>query len=249
MINKLMNIKLIIIGIVLIGMTAFVSCEKEEIANLNAKGQATEKSVLNKEIITLDNIGEGHNYLLAEMEKKPLLRSDNKTFKDVFKDMEHLLTISDKYDFKSNIKPDMRITPEEFMNIFGDIQLNEDFFINFQQRFVTFITNNKYFDPIIANAVINSMNNTSLVDISQLDDKMVGYTSVLVGNNIYNSSQNYWSNYGINFRSTTASDRTVIWVDVGMGICGCACGPIMGMLWGAAASDCYLRCVELSAVN
>ena len=39
-----MNIKLIIIGLIIFGMTALVSCEKEETANLNDKEQTTQIS-------------------------------------------------------------------------------------------------------------------------------------------------------------------------------------------------------------
>ena len=108
--------KLIVAVMVIIGITAFMSCNKdsEQIGDNPSK-----------ETITIDNLGEVHNFLLAEYEKANLKsESNSKTFGDVYNRLEKLLINSDKYSVNSTIASSLSESEKQVIfDSFADIKL------------------------------------------------------------------------------------------------------------------------------
>lgn len=250
--NLINNFKIttILLIAVFIGLISFSSCEKE-----NSTNEITDKPEYpnirqTKEFITIDNIGEAHNYLLSELEKNPSLRNDNKTLFDIINDMKVILEKSEIYSNKSVINTGLPTHPDRIYEAFGDIELNADFFEVFKSRFRDYIKNNQYLDKEVANEILISLENYSEINTESLNENMIGFPSVTSSNNVYKSSLIYWNNYGISFnRSVNAepSDRGIIWADAAGAVLGATCSwGLMSVLMAAAASDAYIRCVELA---
>ncbi len=223
--NKLKS-KLIIAVMLIIGATAFMSCEGEGVINEIDDSTNTVNLSPNKDLIdiTLDNIGDLHNYLLAELANDSVLMSNNTTFGDVLADMETILVNSDVYSTQSNINTGIITSLQDVVDLFSDIKLDEDFLANFEPMFRNYITNHAYLDEAITTTILNSMDYHKSINTDSINSTMIGYTSVLIGNNIYAASNQYWTGYFPSKSVMKDPDAdTLVWVDLAGGVLGASC--------------------------
>ncbi|MEA3443790.1 MAG: hypothetical protein U9R19_03605 [Bacteroidota bacterium] len=76
---------------------------------------------------------------------------------------------------------------------------------------------------------------------------MVGYTGVLIANNVYASSDQYWTAYfSLKSVMKDPDTTTLIWVDAAGGLLGASCTwGLMGYLMTAAVSHAYVKACEM----
>lgn len=203
-----------------------------------------------KEQITLENLGQVHNYLLAKYENSNLKSaSTSKTFGDIYKEFEKILLNSDQYSMNSTISSTLSDSEKQLvLDKFSDIKLDANFQKEFEQRVLTYLQSFNNIDEILKSQILNAVENYSLIDNSTNMKGDVGYDLVLAYNNVYESSMAYWSKKG-NLKSVNVEDisenKAIIWADATGALIGLGCGGVMSILMGAAASNAIVECYEM----
>ncbi len=109
-----------------------VSCSKS-----NSKNDTADK-----EIITINNIGYIHNYLLSQYDTKILKSNKEKTFEEVYRGMEKELIESDVYSELSNIKQTLNEDEtKDFFESFAKLKMEKEFFDNLKCLLIKHIQN------------------------------------------------------------------------------------------------------------
>lgn len=235
--GRKLNENYLIIGIAL-SFTLMLSCNKNKELNDGA---------IHKEPITINNLGEIHNYLLSEYANHKLKSaSSSKTFGDVFKEFETLLINSEKYSTASTIKSSL--TEDERNNLldkFADIKMDANFHNEFKDRFIEYFQNVPNIDEELRIKILETTKDYSSISITDDIANNSGYNFVLAYNNVYSSSTTYWEEKGV-LKSTNMSDnQKIIWSDAAGAAVGFMCGGFMSLLMGAATSNMVAEGIEM----
>lgn len=200
-----------------------------------------------KELITIENLGDIHNYLLAEYEAKGLkTKSSSKTFGDVYNEFENLLINSEKYSTNSTIESGLsELEKQEVLNKFAHIKLDKNFRQEFEKRYFVYFQNLTSIDEEIKMKLLNTVLDLSPIKYSEDMMNQSGYDLVLAYNNVYNSSMDYWSKKGNLKGDEIPENQAIIWADAAGAAIGLGCGGFMSILIGAAASNMIVKCYEM----
>ena len=224
--------RIIFMGIAIMVIFAS-SCKKEEVDNPKTNV---------KEIISWKNLGAVHNYLVKNLLEDKNLNEDNMCLHDELTDMKCILYNSKIYLPQSDIKTNIdSLSEQEYINFFGGINLDTLFFYTFKEKFISFLQEKVNIDDDIKLKMLNSVKTLSKIEVSEEDTIKRGYFMIKAYNIVYDSSEKFWNKKANDEPST----REVIWADAAGALLGAACGGVMSVLMGAAASDAYVRAYKL----
>lgn len=219
----------------------------------NSENSEIDEMQKEKEPITVNNIGEIHNYLLEEYSKTKLSNSlkttsEAVTFGDVYQDLKRLLSESNKYSMTSTIQASRTKSGEvELLNSLKDLKLDENFIPEIKKRFTLHVKSLKNTDSDVIASLLKTLENYNSPIINTLENRE-GNELLTIYNNVYKSSAEYWDLNPSETKSSTkgASNREIIWADAAGAVLGAGCGGVMAILMGAAFSDSYDRCVTMN---
>ncbi|MFB6320760.1 hypothetical protein [Saccharicrinis sp. FJH54] len=200
-----------------------------------------------KELITIDNLGQVHNYLLDKYEKSSLKSTlTSKTFGDVYNEFERILLESEKYSTNSTILSDLTDSEKlEILNKFADLKLDNNFQKEFKRRFITYFQSLQDIDADIKADILNTVNNYTLIDSPDDFENKRSYNLAIAYNNVYKSSMDYWGTNNKLKSVNITENQAIIWADAAGALIGLGCGGVMSILMGAATSNMIVECYNM----
>lgn len=201
-----------------------------------------------KELITIDNLGEVHNYLLATYESSFIKStSSSKTFGDIYNEFEIILLNSEKYSTNTAIESGLTESEKLIvLNNFATIQLDTNFHKEFEKRFLTYFQNLTNIDEKVKFELLHTINDYSSIDNLKNMENYSGYDLILAYSNVYNASLNYWSKNSQLKNINMPENQAIIWADAAGAAIGLGCGGLMSILMAAAASNMVVEAYEMN---
>lgn len=223
----------------------FFSCDNESI----------EKGPLDKKTITVNNIGEIHNYLLDEyLRSKPGIslksKGEVKTFGEVYRGFEKILANSDKYSMSTTIKSTRTKSGEaDLLKSFADLKVDANFNAEIKKRFISHVSSLENVDKEVVAALLSTLKDNLYGELSEITDSK-GSELISIYNNVFKSSSEYWAVNASNTKAShvkrSATNKEIIWSDAAGAILGAGCGGVMSILMGAAFSNCAEEIAQMN---
>lgn len=203
--------------------------------------------------ITVNNIGEIHNYLLEEYSKKKSSNfikttSEVVTFGDVYQDLKKILSESDEYSMTSTIQANLSKSGKvDLLDNLKDLKLDENFITEIKKKFTSHVKSLKNADSDVIASLLKTLDDYNSPITNTLENKE-GSELLAIYNNVYKSSTEYWNINTFETKTSTksASNREIIWADAAGAVLGAGCGGVMSILMAAAFSDSYDRCAAMN---
>ncbi|MBS3742428.1 MAG: hypothetical protein KGY74_09935 [Candidatus Cloacimonetes bacterium] len=232
--------KLIVAVMVMFGITAFLSCEKEVIVN----------EVPNQDESNLGNkIGEYHNIALDLYYNNSRLKSSEMSYKNVREEIIASLTnynselfndaqineyalqsekVLSKLKISFSLKNTKSIT-DNFLELINYLEQNNEISTELTNQLKN-INSNVLEGNLNSSEILDLVNDLNNSSWSEQDAKYVdAFTQV------YNSSYEYWTN-AKNLKSTKAEGDAVIVADAAGALYGMILGPVWSIIEGAIFS-------------
>jgi hypothetical protein len=205
-----------------------------------------------KEIITTENVGEAHNYLLGIYRQNIKTKSiaEKATFGEVYQEMEKLFNESDKYSTKTEIGSSTKSLSTDLLESLNALPLDSNFPVEVKKIFKEYIATSNL-DEEVVDLLLKTSENYKAFDLSTIDTNLLStYESDLlyIYNDVYESSSEYWA-ANINTNTSTkrsATNSEIIWSDAAGALLGAACGGVMSILMGASFSHCMEKCAQMN---
>ncbi|MDR0657595.1 MAG: hypothetical protein LBG18_01435 [Mediterranea sp.] len=213
-----------------------------------------ENQPIEKTEVTLQKVGEIHNYLLkkAHTSASPQLillnKKEDATIGEYFHAFKEILLNDDKYYYNESF---LTSSLDDYLYFFEDfmtIKVNTHFLENARKLLFEKLEN----DENISTEVIEVLRKVSDIKYSYTDDELKlaisrsnpseGSDLIFAFNEVAKASSCYWSSsYPI---TRDSSNRTIIIADGIGGVLGAFCGGVMSVIWGAAFSYSMDMCLE-----
>lgn len=228
----------------ILGAFLLINCNESE--DLNTVNNSLKKSV------TIENIGDIHNELLAayfasQTRGTTVSANDISTYYDAFK--EELFT-SEKYEISGQDVVLCETSISDFEDVMS-LKIDSAFYENSLDLVLNRIKNNDGICDEVKHILyeITDENCTlSSYELSLLAEKYKSYVGgeyLVVYSNIFKSSSDYWQPV----TTRNSDNRKVIVADCLGGLLGLTCCGTMSVIWGAAFSYSLDKCLDPNTVT
>lgn len=184
--------------------------------------------------------------MLAQAASVNTKSSQEQTLADIYFEFEQILKNSSAYEVKSNIDP---LLPKEeqlaVFNQFAHIKIDSCFTRNFLLRFTNYITNEPRLAEMEKELILSSCRNSSPILNIKNSENISNSTLIQIFNNVYASSDDYWSKLNDKNMNPKSSNTVMIWSDAGGALVGLMCGGVMSVLMAATVSHSVDKAIEL----
>lgn len=224
---------------VILGAFLLVNCHESEGLDTTNKGL--------KKSVTIENIGEIHNELLAayfasQTRGTTVAANDISSYYDAFK--EELFT-SGEYDISGQEIVLCETSISDFEDVMS-LKIDSSFFENSLDLVLDRIKNNDGICDEVKHVLYEITDENCILssyELSLLAEKYKNYLGgeyLVVYSNIFKSSSNYWQP----MTTRNSDNRKVIAADCLGGLLGLTCCGAMSVIWGAAFSYSLDKCLD-----
>lgn len=207
---------------------------------------------IKKEKISLQNMGEVHNYLL-ELRRSTHQKDDFEAvkngqikFEDFYKAFTEELNQNDRYIVNPTVT---KAFDNEVFEKIMNLSINKDFYIKARELALAYLYSNSDINQDVTEAIAKIsdidyyLTDDEISDIINSNKNKKGGQLLIVFKNIYQSSSEYWNTKRVLTKSSQS--RSIMIADGIGGVLGTTCNGVMGIIWATAFSYALDACYDI----